>query len=66
MIGGNTMYICLDCGYLFEEPKHYTETHGLDTPPYEQLIGCPKCSGAFVETYRCDCCGEWIIDKYIK
>ena len=60
------MHLCLDCGNLFEEPKHYTETHGLDSPPYETWNGCPDCGGAYVETVRCDECGEWIDGEYVE
>lgn len=60
------MYLCLDCGRLFEEPKRCVETHGLDTPPYEVWDGCPYCSGGYVETKRCDVCEEWIVGEYIK
>lgn len=67
MIGGKTyMFVCLDCQKLFEEPRHYIETHGLDTPPYEHAHGCPECGGAYVETHKCDCCGKWIVDDCIK
>lgn len=51
-------YICLDCGYLFNEPHCYTETHGLDTPPYEHISCCPACGGIYDETIECDECGE--------
>ena len=48
--GGVIVYICLDCGKTFEEPKRYTETHGLDSPPYEEWNGCGKwIDGEFVE-----------------
>ena len=60
------MYICVDCGRTFCEPKHYVEVHGLDTPPYEVRHGCPDCGGSYTEAYRCDCCDEWIDDVYIK
>lgn len=60
------MWVCLDCLETFESPKHYTETHGLDCGPYEQWSGCPYCAGAFVEAHKCDCCGEWITEHYIK
>lgn len=60
------MYICLDCGELFEEPCKYVETHGLDSPPYEKYMGCPHCGGAYVETIQCDICGEWISGEYVK
>lgn len=60
------MYLCLDCGKLFDEPRDYIETHGLDTPPYETWSGCPECSGAYVKTFKCDECGEWITGEYIE
>ena len=61
------MFVCLECGNLFEEPEHWEETHGLSTPPYEQWSGCPRCRNGYVETFRCNCCDEWIIDDtYIK
>ena len=60
------MYICLDCGKTFLEPKHYTDTHGLDTPPYETYTGCPDCGGAYAEAHQCDECDKWICGTYIK
>lgn len=60
------MFICLECGTIFEEPKKYTETHGLDSPPYEEFYGCPECGGGFHETFKCDGCGEWIDDFYVE
>lgn len=60
------MYLCLDCDALFEEPREYVETHGLDTPPYETWSGCPECAGAYVETMECSECGEWIMGEYVE
>jgi hypothetical protein len=60
------MYFCLDCGSLFEEPKRYMETHGLDVPPYEAWFGCPDCGGSCVKTEQCELCGNWITGEYIK
>ena len=59
------MYICLDCGCIFDEPKHWTETHNLDSPPYEEWSGCPSCGGDYAETFRCDECGDWIFGEYV-
>lgn len=59
------MYLCLECGHTFESPKIYKESHGLD-PPCEQREGCAVCGGAFVRTFKCDECGEWITSSYIK
>ena len=60
------MYYCLDCGHMFIEPKHFTDTHGLDTPPYEERDGCPECGGAYTKTYECGCCGRYIACNYVK
>lgn len=60
------MFICLDCGRLFEEAVAYTETHGFTDGLYETWNGCPRCGGAFVETRCCDNCGEYIVNQYIK
>ena len=59
------MFICLDCGEIFEKPKIFTETHGLDSPPYEKFYGCPECGGSFAKTFECDICGNYIEDEYI-
>lgn len=59
------MFICLDCGEIFEKPKIFTETHGLGSPPYEELYGCPLCGGSYAETYKCDVCGKYVEDEYI-
>lgn len=37
------MYKCNCCGEIFEKPETVTETHGLDTPPYETWLACPRC-----------------------
>ena len=66
MIGGSEMFVCLDCGKVFENADHYVETHGLDTPPYEEWDGCPSCGGAYTEAHECDECGCWITGEYIK
>lgn len=60
------MYVCCECGATFKEPEDWEERHGLDYGPYEQLSGCPRCGGAYTETYRCDYCGEWITDDYVQ
>lgn len=61
----DVLFVCMDCGHIFEMPKHYVETHGLHCGPYEEWDGCPTCGGACTEAHRCDCCDEWISDDYI-
>ena len=60
------MFICVECQNVFDEPKIIEENHGLDAPPYEYFSVCPYCGGAFTEAYRCDYCGDFIADTYIK
>lgn len=37
------MYICTDCGHKFSKAEKITETHGLSSPPYEEISVCPAC-----------------------
>lgn len=60
------MFICTNCGHLFEEPDCWEERHGFTYGPFEKFSGCPKCGEAYVETYKCDGCEEWIDGSYIK
>lgn len=53
-------YICRDCGETFDEPKHYTERHGLETGPFEKLSCCPFCGGSYEEAVACELCGKLI------
>lgn len=55
-------YECHNCGRRFEEPDIITETHGLESPPYEKFAVCPYCRGWFDEMYQCEICGEWFAD----
>lgn len=60
------MFVCKNCGALFEEPQYWEERHGLDHGPFETFSGCPRCSEPYVEAYKCDGCGEFITDTYVK
>lgn len=53
-------YICRDCGETFDEPRRYTERHGLETGPYEELTCCPFCGGSYEKAVTCACCGRLI------
>lgn len=60
------MFICLDCGCVFEEGKQYIDD-GHDRPPYDTFYGCPRCAGDYAETDICDSCGEWIdTETYVE
>ena len=56
------MYICLECGSVFDEPYVIYETHTeLDEQPKETFYVCPHCKEpAYEETENCILC-----DKYI-
>lgn len=51
------MYICLECGEMFEDFTTWTEPHG------EQLCGCPYCKGAYEEAKECVVCGEYYLEE---
>jgi RecJ-like exonuclease len=55
------MYKCFECGHIFEEGEEarWLEKHGLDTPPYQQMAGCPKCKGSYFEIEPCQICGSY-------
>lgn len=55
-------YQCHECDRRFEEPDFITETHGLDTPPYEKIAVCPYCKGYFEEMHECKICGEYFTE----
>jgi hypothetical protein len=62
------MFICDECRKLFEVCNVSYETHGLDTPPYEQILRCPYCLACNPSfAHRCSKCGEYtarIFDGY--
>ena len=60
------MFACLNCGYTFETPRHWEEHHGLEHGTFEKWSGCPECGESYVETYRCEECGEWVAGPYVK
>ena len=55
------MFRCCECGNLFEEGEQavWEERHGLDSPPYETMSGCPVCKGDYEEVHQCEECGDW-------
>ena len=55
-------YQCHECDRRFEEPDIVIETHGLDSPPYEEIGVCPYCKGWFEEMHRCEICGEYFTE----
>lgn len=71
------MFICLECGETFEQPKRYSE----DLTPggafeggsfIHEYYACPYCEGAYTKAIKCDICGEYVekektesVDNYI-
>lgn len=57
------MYICNECGAVFDDPKTYYEHH-----PYgmgyaeEKWLVCPYCYGDFQEAEQCEECGEYVAE----
>ncbi len=60
------MYVCKECGEIFEEPEHCVERHGFTDGMYEEWDGCPECGGNYTEAFCCDLCGEYIQGDYIE
>lgn len=61
------MYVCCECGSIFENLVIVKEDRGecFGFPAYEEVCVSPCCYGDYAETFQCDCCGEWIIGKYV-
>lgn len=60
------MYICIDCGFIFEEPKYYESKENPNSALFSRWDGCPRCAGAYASLLKCSVCGENIIDDYIE
>jgi len=56
------MFICEDCGAIFEEPDVWEEYRGEchGSPAYEKMCGCPYCRGGFSEYCGDDECEDEI------
>ena len=57
------MWICNDCGEMFQEPKKVYENQGefWGAPAWEAFGACPFCESTDIdEMKRCKRCGEWI------
>lgn len=59
------MLICSDCGSQFEKPDTYRETHGFNSPPFEEKRCCPFCKSTNIHEKNlthCRCCGAKLTD----
>lgn len=61
------MFICTDCGLVFEEVGSYSENHASygDAPAVEEWSCCPCCEGCFEEAEQCKICGEFFLQKNV-
>jgi len=50
------MYICIDCGFEFDEPAEWEESRGecFGFPAYERMSGCPCCKGDYEKKKETD------------
>lgn len=57
------MYICTECGHVFEEGEERVESDCLGechgSPSYEKYRVCPECGGDYDEAVRCEECGHY-------
>ena len=54
------MYICLECGHVFDEPTTWSESRPYgEGYAYEGFSGCPCCQGGYEEAFECEFCGEY-------
>jgi hypothetical protein len=54
------MYICLDCGEIFEEPETWEESYPYgEGYAYQTFSCCPHCEGSYEEAEVCKDCGEY-------
>ena len=49
------MFICKDCGHIFDESEVWTESRGMfqEQYAYESVDGCPLCRGEYEEAKFC-------------
>lgn len=57
------MYICLECGEVFDQPYTRFEPHPeLDGCPSETFYVSPCCGGDYADAARCQCCGAYTVE----
>lgn len=54
-----TLYKCIECGFAFDRPHEYDESHGFNDGFAEHFSVCPNCGGDYEELDTCDTCGGW-------
>ena len=61
------MWICFDCGHVFDEPDTFQEKVGefWGAPAWETCGCCPNCgSTEYDQAEQCERCGEWVPELY--
>lgn len=54
------MYICTECGEVFDNISWWIEPHG------EELCGCPYCGGAAQKAKKCGVCGLYYLEEELN
>lgn len=55
------MYICDNCGNVFENPRTWREERSGDGWAYETMTSSPCCDDSYSEAVPCQCCGMNLI-----
>jgi len=57
------MYICGECGAIFDEPDYIREQICSDPEAWEDIARCPNChSEGFEEARECAECGDYFTE----
>lgn len=60
------MFYCLNCESEFEKAASFKESHGLSSPPYEEISCCPNCGSESIhEKWHKYClnCGKTLYES---
>ena len=62
------MWYCNDCESFFDHTVKIYESPVDESRRWGRLIfGCPHCrSDNYEKAYRCDLCGEYVVEDYVK
>ena len=61
------MFICFDCGAVFDEPATYRDSRGefWGAPVWETCGMCPVCGSTEYDTAECcERCGEYVPETH--
>lgn len=60
------MFICNDCGAMYDSLEKFHEYIDDDGHEYNIYYGCPNCRSDNVDQLcKCDLCGEYVADGYV-